>query len=202
MTDPAANLMTPREFAVSRGYKPNYGHQLRKDGRLVMAPDGKNVLVAESIVKLAATRDPSMQGVADRHARSRATSVTATETTTDAADAGEAPSAEDDQTDPVAMGGYDFQVARSKREHFAAEREHLNLRKESGDLMERTAVVAMMADAGSAVRSALEAWVHDLPPQLVQRDESAIGALLADRIERILSDLSDRFARLATQESR
>ncbi len=63
--------LTPRQLAERLGYKPHYGNQLAKDGRFVFAPDGKRVLVAESIARFNATKDPSKQGVADRHAATR-----------------------------------------------------------------------------------------------------------------------------------
>lgn len=46
-------------FAVRAGYKLKYVRLLRDQGRLVMADDGKSVLVAESLARIAETRDPS-----------------------------------------------------------------------------------------------------------------------------------------------
>jgi len=62
------NLMTPREFVAHLGFRPHYGHQLLKDGRLVLAPDGKNVLVAESIARMQETADPALGATVARHA--------------------------------------------------------------------------------------------------------------------------------------
>jgi hypothetical protein len=179
MTTPTQ--MTPRELAAHMGFKPNYGNQLLKDGRLVLAPDGKHVLVAESIARVHATKDPSKQGVADRHAAGRA--------------AAPAPAAAG-EGDAV-LFNYDYQNAKAKREHWAAEREHAAWRKEAGELMERGDVVAAFADAGATIRSRLEAWSSVLPPQLAGRDESAIRATIADQVEQLLRDLSDRFNRFA-----
>lgn len=187
MTQPTAeNLLTPREFAARMGYKPNYGNQLAKDGRLVFAPDGKHVLLAESIARFEATKDPSRQGVADRHAAARA------------GQGGDAPPAQatsepaDEPAPPDDPPMYDFQNAKAKREHWAAEREHAAFRKEAGELIEITAHIAAMADVGATVRAKLEAWGSTLPPLLAGRDEAAIRATLADQVELVLRALADR----------
>jgi hypothetical protein len=178
--------LTPREFAARLGFKPHYGNQLAKDGRLVFAPDGKRVLVQESIARFNATKDPSRQGVADRHAAGRA----------DPPAVGEAPDgedAEDGQSGDVPL--YSFQNAKAKREHWAAEREHAAFRKEAGELIELTTHIAAMADVGATVRAKLEAWASTLPPQLAGRDEAAVRATLADQVELLLRDLADRVRR-------
>lgn len=188
MTQPAAILLTPRQFAERLGYKPHYGNQLAKDGRLVFAPDGKHVLLAESIARFEATKDPSRQGVADRHAAGRVA--------TPAAPAEPPADPHDDAGGDVPM--YDFHNAKAKREHWAAEREHAAFRKDAGELIELTAHIAAMADVGATVRSKLEAWASTLPPQLAGRDEAAVRATLADQVELLLRALADRMQRHAT----
>ena len=122
MTQP--ETLTPRQLAERLGFKPHYGNQLAKEGRFVLAPDGKRVLVQESIARFHATKDPSKQGVADRHAAGRAA----------AAPAQAEPPQDGDEDD---AGGdapmYDFHNAKAKREHWAAEREHAAFRKDAGD---------------------------------------------------------------------
>lgn len=182
------DTLTPREFAARLGYKPHYGNQLAKDGRLVFAPDGKRVLVAESIARFEATKDPSRQGVADRHAAGRVAPPTAP---------AEPPAdPDDDAGGDVPM--YDFHNAKAKREHWAAEREHAAFRKDAGELIELTTHIAAMADVGATVRSKLEAWASTLPPQLAGRDEAAVRATLADQVELLLRALADRMQRHAT----
>lgn len=46
-------------FAIRTGYKLKYVKLLRDQGRLVMADDGKQVMVVESIARINETRDPS-----------------------------------------------------------------------------------------------------------------------------------------------
>lgn len=186
MTTP--ETLTPRQLAERLGFKPHYGNQLAKEGRFVLAPDGKHVLVQESIARFHATKDPSKQGVADRHAAGRAA----------AADQAEPP--QDDEDD---AGGdapmYDFHNAKAKREHWAAEREHAAFRKDAGELIELTTHIAAMADVGATVRAKLEAWASTLPPQLAGRDEAAVRATLVDQVELLLRDLADRMQRHANE---
>ena len=181
----APETLTPREFAARLGYKPNYGNQLAKDGRLVFAPDGKRVLLAESIARFEATKDPSRQGVADRHAAGRAAP----------APAPAAPPADPDEDGGGDVPMYDFHNAKAKREHWAAEREHAAFRKEAGELIELTTHIAAMADVGATVRAKLEAWASTLPPQLAGRDEAAVRATLVDQVELLLRDMADRVRR-------
>jgi hypothetical protein len=185
------------EFSEYIGCKRTYAYQLKKEGRLVLTDDGKRVRVAESIARIAETRDPSKSGVAIRHANARgAQAMTGHAATTD--DDEEAATEPSEQQDAKQGGrSYDFQTAKAKREHWAAEREHASWRKEAGELMEKTEVVASFADAGATLRGRLEAWTATLPPQLVGRDENAIRATLADQVERLLLDLADKFNRMA-----
>lgn len=200
--------LTIPDFAAHIGCKRNYGYQLRNEGRLVMAADGKHVLVLESIERIAATRDPSKAGVAARHAAARGAAAQ----TGHSQNQPQAPvnsehtatnSVASDEPGPDEPTGalYDFQSAKAKREHWAAEREHAQYLKEAGDLMERTAVVAAFADAGAAMRASLEAWQATLPPQLVGLDEAAIRITLADQVEHLLHNLVDRFTRAAQQDA-
>lgn len=183
MTPP--ETLTPRQLAERLGYKPQYGNQLAKDGRFVFAPDGKRVLVQESIARFNATKDPSKQGVADRHAAGRV----------DQADPDDAPESSDEDGPAGGVPLYDFQNAKAKREHWAAEREHAAFRKEAGELIELTTHIAAMADVGATVRAKLEAWASTLPPQLAGLDEAAVRATLADQVELLLRDLADRVRR-------
>lgn len=189
MTTPTPTCTLP-EFAQRIGKTRTYAYELRKAGRLVMAPDGKRVLIAESLARYDATKDPSKQGVADYHASQRpATSPAATPATTPV----------DPQDDnPERYSEYNFQDAKAKREYWAAEREHAQFQKEAGQLMEHTEVVAAFAQAGTDLRQKLERWHSILPPQLAGRDEATIRSALQEQTERILSDVSDHFARAAT----
>lgn len=191
---PVPPQLSVPDFSAHIGCKRTYAYQLKKEGRLVMAPDGKNVLVADSIARIAATRDPAHQAVAVRHAATRGADV----------DTGHATDldTQDPATDPPDQptgNGYNFQDSKAKREHYAAEREHTTFLKEAGELSERSAVLASYSMAGTTLRNKLESWQATLPPQLAGRDEAAIRIILADLVERILLDLVDAFNRLSAE---
>ena len=69
--------------------------------------------------------------------------------------------------------------------------------KEIGEQVDRAEVVAAFADAGATLRSKLQTLAWVLPPQLVGRYEATIRAAVADQVQRMLSDLADRFERAA-----
>ncbi len=185
------------EFSEYIGCKRTYAYQLKKEGRLVLTDDGKRVRVAESIARIAETRDPSKSGVAIRHANARGAQAMTGHAATTGDDQEAATESNEEQDARQGGRSYDFQTAKAKREHWAAEREHAAWRKEAGELMEKPEVVASFADAGATLRGRLESWTATLPPQLVGRDENAIRATLADQVERLLLDLADKFNRMA-----
>ncbi|TXH90344.1 MAG: hypothetical protein E6Q78_05220 [Rhodoferax sp.] len=197
------SVMSIPDFGAYLGHGRTYGYQLQKEGRLVMADDGVNVLVVQSEARVRATQDPSKAGVRERHAKNRRAKnpqnqPVARTDTAQAATQNVAPS--EPPPEDSSNTQYDFQGAKAKREHWAAEREHAQYLKEAGELMERSAVVAAFADAGATLRSGLEAWQVTLPPQLVGLDESAIRTTLADQVERLLHDLVDKLGRMAEQD--
>lgn len=196
MTARPETLSVP-EFSEYIGCKRTYAYQLKKEGRLVLTDDGKMVRVAESIARIAETRDPSKAGVASRHANARGAQAMTGHSESQEQQTQTETEQDSEQEFSPASRGYDFQTAKAKREHWAAEREHASWRKEAGELMEKAEVIAMMADAGATLRGRLEAWSATLPPQLVGRDENAIRATLSDQVERLLNDLADKFNRMA-----
>lgn len=198
MTVASRQTMSIPEFSVHLGYSRTYGYQLAREGRLVMAADGKRVLVAESIQRVRETADPAKSGVAARHAAQRAAPALAEPAQAQAqaqAQAADEPAEQDEGT----AGGYDYQIAKAKREHWAAERERTAHRREAGELIEVSEHVSVLAGAGATLRAALEAWSALLPPQLVGQDEGAIRATIADQVEQILGELSARIGEQAAR---
>lgn len=191
--------MSLRAFCSRIKVKPSYGVELKKAGRLVMSEDGKTVRVAESIARIAATRDPSKVGVAERHAAERgAVAETGHDVETEPAPVRFLAPAE---TEPAPEGeGRGYQSSRSSKEHYSALREKVAYLKDIGQLMERAAVVAAFADAGATLRGKLEAWAGTLPPQLVGRDEAAIRSLIADQVEQLLHDVVARLNRATAED--
>ena len=184
--------ITPRQLAERLGYKPNYGNQLAKEGRFVFAPDGKHVLVAESIARFNATKDPSKQGVADRHAAGRA--------------AAEAASSEQDEDDrpthaPTAASGgtgNSYQQARAVKERYLALEAKRAYEVAIGQLRDGREVEALAASAMTELRLRLENLASTLAPVLAaQTDEVQIRANLQDNFAHALESASQHFARLA-----
>lgn len=191
-TDP--NTMTLRDWAAWMGWaSAGMAYQAKKEGRVVMATDGKRVLAAESKARYLGTADPAKAGVTARHAVDR--SGAASPPTVDA------PNPDTDEADPGAdtPGGYDYQRAKARREHWAAEREEMSARKEAGELIELSTHIAQFANAGATLRAALEAWAAVLPPQLVGRDEAAIRGVIADQVEQVLQQLTAQVNGLAAE---
>lgn len=65
------NIVSRAEFARLQGYGRARVTQLANEGRLVLAENGKDVYVIESIARIEATRDLSKIGTVERHAKAR-----------------------------------------------------------------------------------------------------------------------------------
>lgn len=184
------------DFARHINCKRNYVSQLKRENRLVLTADDK-VLVAQSIKRIASTRDPSKAGVAERHAQARGGQALTGHEPADLQHGQAIEAIPVMATDPGRL--YDYQDAKAKREHWAAERERAAFLKEAGDLMDKGEVIAAFAHAGATLRGKLEAWSATLPPQLEGRDEQAIRTLLAEQVEMLLGDLSQVFSQQAAE---
>lgn len=194
MTTP--ETVTPREFAQRMGFKPHYGHQLAKDGRLVFAPDGKRVLLAESIARFNATKDPSRQGVADRHAAQRQAPSPADDTADDDEHARSAPTRNQAPTDTAV--GSSYQQARAVKEKFLALEAKRAYEVAIGQLRDSREVEAIAATAMTELRLRLEGLASTLAPTIVaQQDEGRVRAMLQDEFARALESASNHFARLS-----
>lgn len=181
--------MSQKAFADYLGCRPSYVTKLKQDGRLVLADDGA-VMVAESVARIEATRDPAKRAVAERHATDRGTALTVEAADRDAAD----KAAED----PAVLSNPDYQVARAKREHFAAEREEMRYRQEAGELLVATEVQGELADILTELRTRLEALPDTLAPQLAPlTDEAQVRARMAEEIENVLADAARRMEQIA-----
>ncbi len=187
MTAPAT--LTQRQFADHIGCRPSYVTKLKQEGRLVLTDDAKRVCVAESIARIEATRDPAKRAVAERHATERGAALQAP--------AGEG--ADKASEDPAVLANPDYQAARAKREHFAAEREEMRYRQEAGELMVAAEVEGAVASILTELRTRLEALPDVLGPQLAPvTDETQIRARLADEIEIALGEVARRFGEITT----
>jgi len=192
MTD--ANLASFAEFARLRGFKASYVTELRKAGRLVLTDDGKAVRVAESIARIAATRDPSHAAVAERHAAQREGAATTAAPTPPIAPPAANGAADDDSNST----GYSYW--RERREKAAALTAERDNAVDEGLLLEAAKVEAAVANAGSRIRSTLEAMPYELAPELAAlTDEAQVRARLVEAIEHALHELARQFGAVAKQ---
>lgn len=65
------NIVSRAEFARLQGVGRARISQLANDGRLVLAENGKDVYVIESLARIEATKDLSKIGTVERHAKAR-----------------------------------------------------------------------------------------------------------------------------------
>ena len=190
------NLMTIAEFSAHLGFGRTYAYQLQKENRLVMAEDGKRVLVSESIARVRATEDPSKQGVAQRHAAARRQKASASED-------GVAPAASPENEQGPTSGdepvppGFDFQVAKAKREHFAALEAEVSYRARAKELLEASEVRAAMSEVMTVLRTTIEGMSHRLAPALTAAvKETEVRAMLDAEIRYALDTASASLAKL------
>lgn len=188
------NVMSIGQFNTHMGYKGRYAYQLAKEGRLVFAPDGKHVLVAESIKRIEATRDPSRQGVADRHAKERGYSVS-TQCTPDNGLQGETAA----NQGAASADSYQYQDAKAKKEHYAALREEAAYRKEMGELMDAGEVLGAFADAGAKVAGVLDALPATVGPMLVGQSQEEVMRILAEQMDIARAEMAAALNKLAAE---
>lgn len=194
MTLPEA--VTLKEFARIARRKPSYITQLKAAGRLVMADDGKRVLVAPSLALIEATRDPSRAGVAARHEAARAAPARSDDDV-EGDGGGEAASPPAAPPDAHSARRSRFLADKAEWDAKAAERDY---RVSMGRLLEADQVVAAVATAASRLRVRLETLPYDLAPQLAPlTDEGEVRTLLAEEIEAALAELSRQFADLTRE---
>lgn len=188
------NVMSIGQFNTHMGYRGRYAYQLAKEGRLVFAPDGKHVLVAESIKRIEATRDPSRQGVADRHAKARGYSVSM-QGTPDNGLQGEAAA----NHGAASADSYQYQDAKAKKEHYAALREEAAYRKEMGELMDAGEVLGAFADAGAKVAGVLDALPATVGPMLVGQSQEEVMRILAEQMDIARAEMAAALNKLAAE---
>ena len=200
------NHITRADLAALIGARsPSYINELEKTGRAVRAPDGKHWLKAESLAAYRAGRDPSKQGVADRHAANRAASAPQGAPDDDdeddaPANAPERPSApQRPATDAV---GSTYQQARAVKEKFFALEAKRAYEVNIGQLREAKEVEGIVATAMTEIRLRLQNLAVSLAPVIAaQADEATVRASLADAFEHTLRSASHHFSQLSTPTS-
>ena len=192
MTDP--NHITRQQLADLIGARaPSYINELEKTGRAVRAPDGKLWLKAESLAAYRAGKDPSKQGVADRHAAARA----AAPPTTPEDDRPDEPTPRSQPTDRDAAIGSSYQQARAVKEKFFALEAKRAYEVAIGTLRDAREVEGLVATAMVEMRQRLENLATSIAPIVAaQADEAAVRATLREAFEHTLKSASHHFDQL------
>lgn len=181
--------MSLSQFNKHMGFKGRYVYQLRDEGRLVLAADGKSVLVAQSIARIQETKDPSRAAVADRHAQARGYEIGCPENNEEI----------DSSADAQSAGSYDFQGGKAKKEHFAALREEAAYHKEIGNLMDADEAIGAFADAGAKVAAVLDAVPATVGPLLAGLAQAEVLRVLTEQMDIARSELSLAMSKLAEE---
>lgn len=180
-----SHAVTQAEFARILGVRRSYVTALKKADRLVLNEIG-NVLVDESHARIAETADPGKAGVADMHAKNRGEPIPTVNPENQSKTENE-----DDQDDEP--GRPDYQNARARKELANAQLAEMEVRQKAGDLFDAAEALAIVADAATIFRTAMESRRPLLVSQLAMiSDEAEIRVFLEEQDEYLLADLSAR----------
>jgi hypothetical protein len=195
--NPADPIVTRKALAAALGCKPSYINTLRAAGRVVLADDGKHYRLEATRRRIAETKDPSHQAVADRHTAARGAPLAGIGGAGQGADSAPAPiaapapaEAASAPDDAIAAVSPSFAEARAMREHYQAQQAKLDWQVRIGELIERKAAEARMHAGYTTARARAESWPDLLAPQLVAIDDEArIRGLLAEAVHLMLTEL-------------
>jgi hypothetical protein len=168
----------------------------------VMAPDGEAYLLEATRERIAATRDPAHQAVADRHTAARGAALAlpgAAGQRDGAPPPSQAPSSPAQAADETYLsGGQLYQDARARRENAEAGMREIDLRKRQGEILERADVEAAADLAMTAAAARLDALPELIVPQLIGIDDEARGrALVVEAVMIVKRELMRDFAAFA-----
>lgn len=176
-----SNIVTQAEFARRWGRAPSYISQLKAQGRLVTAPDGRHLLYAESMARIQNTSDPAHAAVAARWAANR--------------DGGDAPP-------PGLPGapdvGASYSTSRAVKEKYYALSAKREYEVAIGKLIPKDKVDTDTADAIVTLRASLERLPYTLGPVIASvSDEHVCTATIAEHVEQALSECARALTQIA-----
>jgi hypothetical protein len=187
-------VATLGEFARLMRVKPSYITELKKAARLVLNQQGR-VLVRESLALIESTSSPAHDGTAARHADARSSEGSG--------EGGPDPGAGDDDL-PVDNSPHSLRRAKA-----LADKAEIDARKamrdeqvELGSLLRADDVRAALSETISLLRRGLEGMPDVLAPVIAATtDEGRVRVLMAEEVERRLSDVARRFQALAKESA-
>lgn len=156
-------VMTRTAFAKHLGVSKPYVTKLAKADRLVFTPDGRHIIVDESLARIEDTKDPAREDVAERWKAQKA------------------------------AGGQvlSYSDARARKETALAEQAELDLRQRKGELCSVADVERLLTDLGTKTRMIMENLPDRISPEITPvTDEARTHALLVERFEIVLTDLA------------
>lgn len=176
-------LMSKAAFAKHIGKSKQYVGELEKFGRLVM--DGEKVNADESLRRIELTKDPSKQGVVDRHKDYRDAKENASANTgIDIDHAGQ-------------KAGSVYQESKAMREQYNALMAKQDYELRARELLPISDVKQAIASTDSVIRNRLENMPDILSAQLAaEMDENKVKNLLRNYVEETLINLHNTFNQL------
>ena len=171
---------------------PSYINELEKKGRAFRAPDRDFWLIAETLAANADATDPSKQGVADRHAATRAAAPQSPDVGSQ-----DEPAPRAQPTERDAAIGSSYQQARAVKEKFFALEAKRAYEVAIGTLRDAREVEGLVATAMVEIRQRLENLATSIAPIVAaQADEAAVRATLREAFEHTLKSASHHFDQL------
>ena len=186
------NIVSRAEFARLQGVGRARISQLAKDGRLVLAENGKDVYVVESLARIEATRDPSKIGTVKRHATKRAMKSMQNIDDSDKLNTL-------DNTANIVEGSYhDY---KTKHEKYKAAKAKQEFEQSTGKLLLVDDVLNVVTNAVQIIRSRFEMQPEILASRLAtESDPNRIKSIMLDYNESFLTELSQIFEKLSINE--
>ena len=194
MTDPI--FLSKSAFAAYIGKAPSYITWLRKNNRLVLSADERQVNVEETIALIRETADPTKAAVAARHQEARV-QRDVTSQLSPLVESTPNMAAPQPAIGPAGKQP-DFQKARAHREYYLAQLAEAEFHKVQGSQVELEAVKTGAFNAGRLLRDQLLGMPPQLAPELAamtdpweieRRLTAAIRASLEDAERMSSADL-------------
>ena len=194
MTDPI--FLSKSAFAAYIGKAPSYITWLRKNNRLVLSADERQVNVEETIALIRETADPTKAAVAARHQEARV-QRDVTSQLSPMVESTPNMAAPQPAIGPAGKQP-DFQKARAHREYYLAQLAEAEFHKVQGSQVELEAVKTGAFSAGRLLRDQLLGMPPQLAPELAamtdpweieRRLTAAIRASLEDAERMSSADL-------------
>lgn len=168
------------EFARLRGVSPAMVSKWISLGMLVLTPDGKRVVAAESLARIAARSDPTRGG---RGGHTQAPSQ---------------PASPSRGGRPPGSGGISFADVRTEREGYAARQAELDYLERIGSLVERKAFERAIVDALAPMLQALESLSARIGPAVAaEADVRKVENLIDGEIATIRREIAETLRRMA-----